>query len=297
MGFVRYWPTGSGPGGVNVALSGPSPGVSLDSAEVSGVDPTLLFSSNWDTALGASQNAQLDGGLWTRTGGSREGEVVVSAGAPTANALQFEVQVGWLNETWYQMEASIASPPAIGEWITWRWYMNHVTEDSAYDSDHGIAWTGEEAFPTNGRVPWFIQDHAGQADYSTFRTGLQLRTTDPNNWTYRAGSLNKGQWYRYEASFRQIDASNFEARLTVYDMNNNVVLAPSDFAAEQEPGATGTLATNTHAGDLRDDVQTFVGFVGGYDTAATQAGVVAQWAAVACYIGTSAQPYNASRGW
>ena len=183
------------------------------------------------------------------------------------------------------MYASVPEP-AIGEKITWRWYMNSMTPDPGYASDHGIAWTSQLILGDNGR-PWFTQD---SQDANSFRPGY----LGSENWY--AGQVPKNQWHRYELTFEQISAGQHTVRLTVWDDDDSTVLyGPSDFGYYGQSGRT--LATETFSGDWRQHFRHFVGFVGGFDNPASSAHVVGQWAAVACVRGESVGPYDAARGW
>ena len=254
----------------------------------------LLIASDWSTATGTSLAATTDGGKWIDNGGEwTDGRtrVVTGSGGPAPNALQFTHNTGDYLNTWLMAYMELDAMPQIGERITWRWYMNHKTSDLGYNSDHGIAWTGQQRI--NGDEPWFTQDSPTATD---FRAGLQLGESQPSpNSFYTNGRVPKNEWHRYEMQFEQLTANSWEVRLRIWDTDDATILFDSqDFRASD---GAGTLADATMTGDARRKFQTFVGFVGGFDQAAQSTQVLSQWAAVAAVRGDHVGPYDPARGW
>ena len=232
---------------------------------------TLMFASDWSTALGRTDAALRDTGKpepWDIIAANGQLNQVVSAAGldfPTSNVLR--VQGGWRGSPAGaaaenpRLEASRGhiEIPAVGQSIYYRWYIRVVVPNS-YTADpltHPIQdgtqgetsnWQQEVRSATNGTwsLTWNVNGN-GQNPY-------------PNNRWAMTTSLQKNQTYRVELQLLRTGTSTFALHARVYNSAGQQIAGDANF---RNADGSATLASNRNVRFL--NVNQLAGFQAGFN--------------------------------
>ncbi|HWA15908.1 MAG TPA: hypothetical protein VG817_05725 [Gemmatimonadales bacterium] len=264
---------GCGGGGSDSLIQGPPP-----------PPGTILFSSDWSTSTGTSDNALLDGGKqnpWSSRWGGNGSLTVVSASglgfpAGMTNVLrvtQYQQDFDWVmaNNRW--------SLPEIGHALAFRVYLRNTVADSegdkgtVYSSHHPIESTGSAGSTGGGYYVW----HIGSYNDGTFPILFSMNNPayPLNGWTFGApqyshggrdydpAPLDKNTTYRLEWKFTRTGTNRYSLSMRVYDQAGTQLYDDSSTYAWTGNGETlASSGTNLNVDD-RQMVDIRIGTNGG----------------------------------
>jgi hypothetical protein len=210
--------------------------------------PGVLLQSNWDTALGRTQDAFLDGGAWTvwEVGGTVAGNPnemnVVTGIAPPGlkNSLRIQQQ-GSSGNGWCRVAKLGFTPPSRDYYL--RFYIRNDDVGGA-SQDHVVQ-------------PGLVGNLYNDLTYlnkGEFADGWRPRMVlggnqGPNrtmpSWDLVGARLSYARWYRFEYWVHFTAASRIQVRVRIYDDANVLRWTEANF--KPDPGwgqwSTATLAT------------------------------------------------------
>jgi hypothetical protein len=222
-----------------------------------------LFSADWSTATGNSDNAISDGGRWNVNfcAPSRSSVLNVVSGASlgwtkTPNVMS----VRYLGESCAQFQRNNAVPASTSHYARF-YFRNDATAGSNH---HPVTYNCCGAIQV---VPW-------SRFTNTSGITINIRTSAPypyNAWAPgRPGSsghlaLAHRTWYRYEWHLEYVSATSYRIWPRVYDMAGNLLYDAATFVPSDYSGSGHTLASWYAAGNsLRiSDVELARHFGGG----------------------------------
>ncbi len=194
-----------------------------------GVQPALVYASDWGTALGTSDNALLDGGIWDASGGNPDIiEVVVTTGlgfpAAMSNCFRVEERDG---ETWRGINVAGAwALPAIGGSIWKRVYWrNNASSPGPAGFVHPLQ-SCAGAGPKCGDL-WWRHNFPGGTTWH-----LQLTTNDtpyPENHHSPGSVFAYNTTYRFEWQMKRLTTTTWELHARIYDSNDVLLYDDGDF--------------------------------------------------------------------
>lgn len=190
----------------------------------------LLFSSDWASSRGTSNNALTDGGKWDILSDGGGKEVISSSGFdfPSANVLRV-VHESTSSIRIYNRSLPV---PAVGENRFYRWYVRVTMPDNLSDnSTHPIE-------PHNAN-PWaFVVENSPNRGLPSGHFGIWFKSTGestPNHRWYLGGNqanliaLDKNVTYRIEYHFHRVGTGTYRQSARIYDSSDNLIYDASDF--------------------------------------------------------------------
>lgn len=198
---------------------------------------TVIWSSDWSTALGTTNAALTDGSRWSMVGG--QGLEVISATGlnfPTPNVLRVTARG---ETTGYAFLRKTGLPiPQVGESNFYRWYFRATMPDGLEDPETHPFQDGNAASQSN----WLFHVYHS-AGTGMWRPQLRART-DANPWPndrWSGPALRKHETYRFEVQIARVGPNAFKMNVRVYDAAGAQVHGNESFANDNR---TATLASN-----------------------------------------------------
>ena len=294
---------GTSAGTDETGSSDESSGSTDDTGEVcDDPDGELLWWSSFDEPGDWSDGGKWQGdSQWVQESTDTVGVIVAPGGrlSPTPNV----ALIAPSNEldSWLQMQPAEPSEiPAVGDSITWRWYMRVVLPDTwnLDDLTHGMG-LGSMTSPSDAAILNFYTTADGR-----WRPEVvpQLQPTEFGSVPFATGEdwenavwLEKDAWYRLEWSVHHTEGG-FTMDFNIYDREGALVVETADFNDWPFSEGYGSLAGSEFVNDIREQSRRFVGFLNGL-AGLNQSLVFAEFAAVAAVRGTYVGPYCDERGW
>jgi hypothetical protein len=199
---------------------------------------SVIFESNWDTALGVSNAAIADNGRWPNYWEFNNGTgvqlmSVVSGGPGGHNALRVQQRGGSLAA---DVQLDDFMPQSTDFYV--RFYLKN--DDTSSSGDHVVT-----SDTYNYANLTYIRKTSGASAWKFVVSMYGCGGSYPYVHWGPAQTLTNGQWYRFEYFVDFVDATHIQVHPRVYDAAGTLLFSDAQFM--QEDGA-GSLATRYAAG-------------------------------------------------
>lgn len=206
---------------------------------------SVVFFSDFSTALGTSREALTDGGKWPIISAG-VADIIPSAGLdfPTANVLR----ITSTNGSGIILRRVASAPVGVGQSVFYRWYQrqthpplsdneSHPVQDGNAAGDANWMWKVYHSQAGLGR--WIPQFHVGGNPYH-----LSYWTGPP---------LDTGVTYRIEVQVHRLSTTQWNLHARVY-VGATQLLDDRDFTNDQVRGSTALLSLGNNPGLMLHNV-------------------------------------------
>lgn len=197
-------------------------------------DPSIVFESDWDTAVGTSTAAITDGGKWPNYWEFNRGATVQllavvqdPSGVAGRNALRVQ-QRGSSYAANIQLDDFVA--PSQDFYL--RFYM--MNDDTSGSADH-VATVDTWKYSNLT----YLRKSSGANDWRSTMSMYGCGEHYPLNHWSPPVRLVRGVWYRFEYFVHFVDPTHIQVHPRVYDANGSLLYADADFR-QQDYKSGGT---------------------------------------------------------
>ena len=214
--------------------------------------PTLVFASDWSTALGTGSSAVFDGGAWENSvdggGPTDRMESVSAAGLDFPSGMSNVLAVLYRNnnsEYWNVNRVNGWALPPVGGSLYFRMYFRHDIAGTGGGMMHTVQ-TGPP-----GQCPYtaewqFEKVSATEIEFVISHYGGSSSSTNGHDWTIR---LAKNTTYRVEEQYVRMGTNSWKVHARVYDSNDVLIADDADFrdtwTGQTMASFTGTITSGT----------------------------------------------------